>query len=209
MKEKAHQVYKLANGTRVPSVTTVTGILNKPQLIKWANRLGLDGIDVAKYVDIQAEAGTLAHQFILDYFKGVETDTSEYSQKVIDKAKNSLRSFHKFLSEHNVKPLKAEEQLVSERYKYGGTLDLLADLDGKVVVMDWKTGKGIYKEYGYQLAAYANLVEENFGLKVDGTFIVRINRGDNEEYEMKSFDWKKNFEVFNALLKVYYLIKED
>ena len=45
MKSKAHQRYKLADGTQVPGVTTITGQLNKPALIIWANRLGLQGID--------------------------------------------------------------------------------------------------------------------------------------------------------------------
>ena len=34
---QAHTVYKTADGIRVPGVTTVLGVLNKPALIKWAN----------------------------------------------------------------------------------------------------------------------------------------------------------------------------
>ena len=43
-KANAHTQYKLVDGTKVPSVTTVLGILNKPALVKWANNLGLQGI---------------------------------------------------------------------------------------------------------------------------------------------------------------------
>lgn len=48
---KAHTRYYLSDGTLVPGATTVTGLLNKPALVKWANNLGLQGIDSSKYVD--------------------------------------------------------------------------------------------------------------------------------------------------------------
>ena len=48
---KAHTRYYLQDGTLVPGATTVTGLLNKPALVKWANNLGLQGIDSSKYVD--------------------------------------------------------------------------------------------------------------------------------------------------------------
>ena len=59
---KAHIRYKLKDGTVVPGATTITGLLNKPFLITWANRLGLEGIDSTKYRDAAADIGTLAHQ---------------------------------------------------------------------------------------------------------------------------------------------------
>ena len=38
---------------------------------------------------------------------------------------------------------------------YGGTFDLLCyDADGKTVLADLKTGKGVYREAALQLAAY-------------------------------------------------------
>jgi len=61
---KAHQRYRTSDGTIVPGVTTVIGILNKPALVKWANDLGLRGIDSASYVDETARIGTLAHEMV-------------------------------------------------------------------------------------------------------------------------------------------------
>jgi hypothetical protein len=42
---KAHTIYKTAEGVRVPGATTITGLLNKPYLVPWANKLGLEGIE--------------------------------------------------------------------------------------------------------------------------------------------------------------------
>ena len=96
MKAQAHTQYKFLDEGKeiiVPSVTTVLGQLAKPALIPWANKLGLQGIDVAKYVDLTAEAGSLAHKMILDFFKNEKTDTSEYSKDIIEKAENAFLSF--------------------------------------------------------------------------------------------------------------------
>ncbi len=42
-KTKIHTVYKAKAGERVPYVTTILGILNKPALIEWAWKLGTEG----------------------------------------------------------------------------------------------------------------------------------------------------------------------
>jgi hypothetical protein len=50
----------------------------------------------------------------------------------------------------------AEAMVVFPTHRYGGTFDLLAyDRDGRTVLADVKTGKGVYKEVALQLAAYS------------------------------------------------------
>ena len=72
-KSKAHQIYKLKDGTRVPGTTTITSILDKPALKFWANNLGLKGISVSKYVDNLADIGTLCHKMVENYLKKEES----------------------------------------------------------------------------------------------------------------------------------------
>jgi hypothetical protein len=51
----------------------------------------------------------------------------------------------------------SEAYLVHTAHGYGGTLDLLCrDRDGRTVLADIKTGKGVYSEAVLQLAAYGN-----------------------------------------------------
>ena len=207
MKTQAHTIYKLKDGTIVPSVTTITGLFAKPQLVSWANRLGLKRIDVTKYVDDKAEIGSLAHELVLNYFKQEETDLSDYSPKVVEQAQNSFKSFQKFIEGKDIKVKGVEMQMVSEEYKYGGTCDLFAEVDGVLTLIDWKTGSGIFKTMGFQLSAYANLIKENFGVLPKTMMIVRIPRSDDEEFEVKSFDFEKNWEIFKRLLEIYYLLR--
>ena len=61
--------YKDKDGLRLAGVTTVTGQelgWNKGVLINWANKKGLEGIEVGKMVDDLALVGTLGHQLVMD-----------------------------------------------------------------------------------------------------------------------------------------------
>lgn len=206
---KAHTVYKLADGkTRVPGTTTITGLLNKPYLVKWANNLGLEGIDSSTYTDEAAKIGTLAHAMVQANLQKDELDTAQYSPVQLDLAENALISFFEWKSRHEIEPIKCEEAMVSEELKYGGTIDCYCMLDGVPTLLDFKTGKAIYDEYFVQLAAYKNLLEE-LDLPVQQCRILRIGRDETEGFEERTVtDTRKYFEIFKNLLNVYYLKKE-
>lgn len=205
---KAHTVYKTSDGRRVPGATTITGLLNKPYLIKWANNLGLDGIDSSKYVDEAAAVGTLAHALIQANLTGEHLDTSVFSPVQVDLAENSVLSFYEWKSRHSVKPIICEVPMVSDKLGYGGTVDCYCELDGKPVLLDFKTGKAIYEEYFVQTSAYRELLIEN-GYPVEEVKILRVGRDETEGFEERSIkDTRKYFEIFLSLLNVYNLKKE-
>lgn len=206
---KAHTRYCTSDGKTVPGTTTVTGLLNKPQLVIWANRLGLEGIDSTKYRDKTANIGTCAHLMVQNYLAGVEQpDYSLFSQDDISQAENALLSFWEWEKTHKIEPLMLEQPMVSELYRYGGTVDCVAKMDDKIWLIDFKTGKAIYDEMAIQLAAYRNLLDAN-GIHVDGCRILRIGRSDDEGFDDKIFDnLDKNWEIFYHLLQVYHLKQE-
>lgn len=205
---KAHQRYKTKDGKIVPGVTTVLGILNKPALVKWANGLGLQGIDVTKYVDKMAEIGTLAHYMIECEFKSEKPELEEYSPVVVDKAENSLISFYDWVTKNNVRVIASELELVSEKLKYGGKIDLYGIVNGKKTLVDFKTSGGIYPEMIIQLAAYRNLLEEN-GYEVEECRILRVGRDESEGWEERKItDTRKHFKLFKHCLEIYRLKKQ-
>jgi hypothetical protein len=205
---KAHTTYKLVDGTIVPGVTTILGVLNKPALIPWANKLGLQGIDSSKYVDEKAAIGTLAHQMIADYLRKGETDTSEYSKFQIDQAENSVLSFLEWEKTHPIEPVLIEEPMVSERYGFGGTLDCVALLDKELWLIDFKTSGGIYPEMMIQVAAYRGLAFE-CELDIHKVRILRIGRTPDEGFEDRPVNnLDKRFEIFQHCLEIYRLQKE-
>lgn len=205
-KSKAHIRYKLADGAIVPGVTTVLGLLAKPALVPWANKLGLQGVDVKKYVDDKADIGTLGHAMVTDTLIGKKTDLSDYSKNQIDRAENCALSFWEWTKDHKIEEVFfVERPLVSEKNRFGGTLDIYAQVNGRREIIDLKTGSGIYPEHVYQVAALKALLEEN-GYQVDGTRIVNIPRAETEAFQEKSVSPMENeqgWKIFWHLLQVH------
>jgi len=207
-RSRAHTTYTLQDGAVVPGVTTILGVLNKPALVKWANNLGLIGIDSSKYVDEKAAIGTLAHQMIADYLRGKETDTSEYSKVQIDQAENATLSFFEWEKTHHVEPILIEEPMVSEQYKFGGTIDCLGKINGSLCLLDFKTSSGVFPEMMVQVVAYRQLLTEH-GHKVDQTTILRIGRTPDEGFEERLVnDVERRWQIFQHCLEIYRLQKE-
>ncbi len=207
---RAHTRYYLEDGTLVPGATTITGLLNKPALVKWANNLGLQGIDSTKYVDKAANVGTLIHALVEGHITGKPVDTSDYTALEIELAQNGFYKYLDWEKQHKVEPIFNEEKFVSEKYKYGGTLDFYCKVDGKYTLVDFKSGKGIFNEHFLQVSGYANLLKEN-GHRVDQIMILNIGRNEDEPFqhrEIPTTTYRKYFDMFKHLLKVYYIKKE-
>jgi len=205
-KARAHTQYKLADGTRVPGVTTVLGVLNKPFLVKWANNLGLEGIDSAKYVDALADIGTLAHYMIECDLRKVEPDLSVYSPEHIGKAENALLSWYALIKGKTLEPVLLEASLISEEHCYGGTIDFYGKIDGVLTLADIKTSKAIYPEHKTQAGGgYRQLLVEN-GYPVDDVRIFRVGRTEDEAYEDHGVTMLgEHWELFQHCLAVYRL----
>lgn len=210
-KTKAHTRYYLQDGTLVPGSTTVCGVLNKPALVRWANQLGLQGIDSTKYTDKAAKIGTLIHAMTESHITGNPIEDSEdYSQFDIEMATIGFNKYLEWEKGHKIEPIFNEKCFVSEKHKYGGTLDFYCKLDGKYTLVDFKSGKGIYNEHFLQVSSYAELLAEN-KYKVDQIMILNIGRNEDEPFKHEEIDKKlikKYFRMFKACLSVYYCKKE-
>jgi len=207
-KVKAHTIYRLKDGTRVPGTTTITGIIDKPALKYWANDLGLQGIDVRKYVDVLGDAGTLAHRMIECHLKGIECNTDEYSKNDIDLAENSFLKFLDWEKKYKYTLLHSELKIVSEKYRIGGTLDAVYQDKNKIILIDFKTAKAIYREMKMQVGGYALLYEENFK-KIDECYILRIGRTEDEGFDFIEIkDIKLYQDAFLDCLHLYNSLKK-
>jgi len=207
MKTKVHTRYKLADGTPVPGATTVIGILDKPALINWAWKLGLEGKDYKKVRDTAASVGTIAHYLVECEIKNEKPDLSEYSPKDIDKAETAFLAWLDFKKNNHLEPIASELQLVSEAHRYGGTIDLYAKLNGSgSCLIDLKTSSGLWPEMRLQMAAYKNLLEES-GRKVDDVHLLRIDKETGEFNHHRIGNLMQEWEMFKLLIEVSRLKK--
>ncbi len=177
-----HTVYRTRDGVRVPSVTTVLGMLDKPALLWWAWDLGRKGEDYRKVKQRAADVGTVAHGLCEAYLRGMELDTSNLVPEVVAQAQVSFERFRKWWDAQGYTVLHNELPLVSEKWRVGGTLDVMAqDREGNLVLVDLKTSRRVYFEMQLQVSAYAAIYEEVTSGPVSELFIVRIGKAEQED----------------------------
>ena len=102
-----------------------------------------------------------------------------------------------------------ELSLVSETHGYGGTLDALLAVDGRPLLVDFKTSSRIFDDHLFQLAAYHHLLIEN-GYTVDGAMVLRLSRdvaGEYSERVLSAPEIEPYFAVFKAALNLHNAIK--
>jgi len=199
-----HAPYYLADGTVVPSVTTILSILDKPGLPYWAWDLGRQGLDYREVRDAAARVGTIAHHLIACHLKGEKANVSEFSPDEVIKAEKCYAKYLAWEKEHPLVPVIIETPFVSEEFKFGGTPDLLAELGGEFILLDFKTGNGIYDSYFYQLAGYRQLFTEQ-GWPIAGARIVRLSPDDSEVEVAIALDLDRDWQIFQHALAVYTL----
>ena len=191
-----------------PSVTTILGVLRKIGLEMWFKCTPINQIN--KESEQGKLIGTQIHQAIHDYIKTNEVKVStQYAEEVM----NALKGFMQFRKEHPEFKLKnAEIVLTSEKYKYNGTLDCLAEKE-TLVILDWKTGKikdkvapPIYDEYLYQVAAYVYAYNEVNNVSIDKAYILAVAK-DKIAYNFYEMDKQEIDDCFNEVflptLKIY------
>ncbi len=173
MAKKAHRAYE----NDYPSVTQVLGILRKIGLEMWFK------FNTAKFCNEESkkgrEAGTDTHNVIQDF---IDTGTAKIETEYPLEVGTALKSFQLFTSENpTIKLQKSEIALTSKEYKYNGTIDCIGLSDGKIILVDWKTGKAkdknspvIYDEYKYQVASYVYLHNEINATSIKDALIVSI-----------------------------------
>ncbi len=202
------QRYRLLDKSIVPGVTTILNVLSKPALVPWANKLGLQGIEVGKYVDALGEIGTLAHLMVENYLNTKVVDyLQDFSKSQVEKATNAFNKFLKWEKENDFKFLGSELPYVSEMYKFGGTIDIYCELNGKKTLIDLKTSRAVYSEHRTQVSAYKQLLEEN-DHAVEDVRILRIGRDISEGFDDISVPMiDLHFHRFKHCLSIYSLNK--
>lgn len=114
----------------------------------------------------------------------------------------AMKGFNAFLAWGNSNDLHiiSSEQVVSDYAFYAGRYDLVAQLNGKVVLIDIKTSTGIYDEYWLQCAAYANA---GFDELPDAIGVLRIDKETGDIEYQERMDYHHEIEAFNMLAIAY------
>ena len=155
--------YVTPTGEKYPSVTSVTGLLNRESIKKWRKRVGEK---TANKISTQAARhGTSAHQLFEDYIKN--DNFEEKFKGAMPTTQQAFISLEKQLNQIGVVH-GLESPLYSHNLQLAGRVDCIAEWDGKLSVIDFKTSAKPKQEkwiqnYFIQETAYAKMFEELTG----------------------------------------------
>lgn len=166
--------YSLPDGTRLPSVTTVIGAKKKEAIMAWRRRVG---DEVANKISKQATSrGTNVHTLCERYLR------NESLGDIMPDALEMFKSIKPHL--HKINNIHYQEQaLWSTKIGMAGRVDLIAEWEGKLSVIDFKTSKKIkmvedIQDYFAQCTAYSAMYEELVGNSIDQIVILMAVEND-------------------------------
>ena len=94
----------------------------------------------------------------------------KYDLNTIQQAIRAFGSCLEWKRQTKLEVLESELPLISEKYRFGGTLDAML-IQSKLSLGDWKTSANIFPDFLCQLAAYGILWEENYpSMPLEGGF---------------------------------------
>ncbi len=209
----------------VPGGSTVAKIGGESGgMIHAAWLLGQQGRNYREEWDEASQIGDITHAFIQENLIHTEVDLS-FCEKVphlVETARTCAAKAFFFVEEHGLEVLAVERQLArpislvdGTPYGYGGTIDLVVrDSSGNIVIVDWKTSKGLYPIPNYcQIIGYEQLWNhlhpEQMATK---RVIVRIGKGDGDDYQEKWLEkpetLSKYWGIFEGQLFAWWKMKE-
>lgn len=201
--------YFLADGTKVPGVTTILGRWkDSGGLLQWAFKQGQSGArSLYEERDKAADIGTLAHAMVECRLTGKDPESAlaDAPEDYRPKARTAYAAFDAWMAQTQAQVISAEEPMVSERYRFGGTPDVVLRMpDGRLALGDVKTSNGIYRDYLMQVAAYGLLWDETHDEKIDGGFHIMRFSKDAPDFEHRYFaDLSEAALLFTTLREAY------
>ena len=167
---EGRRMYKTDGGVRFPSVTTVLGHKSKPAIKAWRKRVGAEKANrISKQASVR---GTKIHSVCEDYVNNKELTFDKLSFVEVDMFNSMKPIIDRIDNVHCV-----EEFLYSEHLRLAGQCDCIAEFDGRLSIIDFKTSSKPKKEqyiqnYFAQCSAYAIMFEERTGIPIDKTVVI-------------------------------------
>lgn len=151
------------------------------------------------------EIGTQVHKLVEWNNRRTLGQEAGPEPHVVDDAQWAFMAYQDWASSVNLEPVLIEQTVFSRQYRYAGTMDLLAKVNGRLHLIDFKTSKAVYNEAHLQNVAYqVALTEMGHGDPVGG-LIVRLPKLQSdpefEVVECPSVD--QLFDTFLSVVQVW------
>lgn len=162
--------YTTPSGVKLPSVTTVVGAMKKASIMEWRNAVGPD--EANRVSRAASGRGNRMHNLAEKYLKNEAIDWRREMPDSTAMFRSLVPHMQRIDNIHYI-----EQALWSETVGMAGRVDLIAEWDGVLSVIDWKTSSKVktledIQDYIAQCVAYAAMYQEHVGVAIDQIVIV-------------------------------------
>ena len=175
--------YTLPSGKKAPSITSITSFYNRQTFINWRKKIGEE--EANKITKVATDRGTKFHDLVEKYLSNEDVSSLK---DVLPSTKARWIAARESLNKiDNIHAL--EKPLYSEYFGIAGRVDCIAEYEGELAVIDFKTSKKIKPEkwlqnYFVQETAYACMYYEMTGISVKKIVTLMVaDNGDVKVYE--------------------------
>ena len=173
-----------------PSVTTVLSSIEKPGLEEWKKRVGAE--EANKIMNQATRRGTAAHKLWEDYLKNYPN----FSSGAIPTTIQLFKQLQPWL-DRNIDFLYGNEiALFSRTLKTAGRCDAVGSVNNRPAIIDFKTSSKKKNEewienYFLQVACYAIMFEEMYGIVVEDAYIlIAVEEDRPQSFPIKTVKYK-------------------
>lgn len=165
------RTYVTPEGKKYPSITTVLGELSKASILQWRKRVG--DAEANRISTQSSVRGTAVHQLAEDYIN----NKPDWDKGAMPSNLFSFNQIRPILDERVNNIWQQEIPLYSDKFEMAGRVDCIAELDGVLTVIDFKTARKPKKKewienYFMQGTFYAAAFYERTGVAIKQTAII-------------------------------------
>jgi len=178
--------YLTPEGNKYPSVTTMLSYFSREQIKQWRNRIGQE--EANKISKAASSRGTKTHTLIEKYLSNEDSVIDNPVQ--LELFKSLIPYLNKIDNIHL-----QEKYLYSNHLRLAGTVDCIAEYNGKLNVIDFKTSSKPKREewiggYFVQATAYAIMFEERYKIPVPKiTIMIAVENDYPQIFQKKRDDY--------------------
>jgi len=190
--------YDVPDGDKLVSITSVISWINREIFLDWRKRVGTQEAD--KITKASTSRGTDMHTLVEYYLKNEELPSVQpLSEFLFKQAKPQLNLIN------NIHAL--ETSLYSSRLGVAGTVDCIAEYDGELSVIDFKSSKKPkprewIDHYFVQCAAYACMLYEMTGIMVK-KFVIIMSCEDGECVVYEEYNKRKYINLLSQYIREF------
>ena len=180
--------YRVPSGKLYPSITSVTSFYNRDVFIKWRKKVGEE--EANRITKESTFRGTKYHDVVEYYIRNGTIDGLDMLPSTKFLFLSSKENLDRIDNIHAL-----EKSLYSDYLGLAGRVDCIAEFDGELAVIDFKTSTKIKPEkwienYFVQETAYACMYFEMTGIPVKKLITIMVTEnGECVIYEKRNKDY--------------------